>query len=104
MAMVPFTGSFASLLVATIVMGFGNGLGSGTMMTLGADLAPREGTGEFLGVWRLIGDTGAVTGPPRCGKYSRGAGVSSLSFRFGRNWICWSCNFPLARPGNLAPG
>ena len=63
MAMVPFMKSFASLLIATIVMGLGNGLGSGTMMTLGADLAPREGTGEFLGIWRLIGDFGGVTGP-----------------------------------------
>jgi hypothetical protein len=33
------------------------------MMTLGADLAPRRATGEFLGVWRLIGDVGATGGP-----------------------------------------
>ncbi|MCZ6678365.1 MAG: MFS transporter [Candidatus Poribacteria bacterium] len=63
MGMVSFTGSYATLLIAVIVMGFGNGLGSGTMMTLGADLAPREGTGEFLGVWRLIGDSGHTMGP-----------------------------------------
>ena len=63
MAMVPFTGSYGTLLIAVIVMGFGNGLGSGTMMTTGADLAPREGTGEFLGVWRFIGDVGRATGP-----------------------------------------
>ena len=63
MAMVPFTRTFTSLLIATTVMGFGNGLGSGAMMTLGADLAPREGTGEFLGLWRLIGDVGGTTGP-----------------------------------------
>ena len=49
--------------VATCVIGFGNGIGSGTMMTLGADLAPREATGEFLGVWRLIGDVGSTGGP-----------------------------------------
>ena len=61
--MVPFTRTFTSLLIATTVMGFGNGLGSGAMMTLGADLAPREGTGEFLGLWRLIGDVGGTTGP-----------------------------------------
>ena len=43
--------------------GFGNGLGSGAVMTLGADLAPRDAAGQFLGVWRLVGDVGAVAAP-----------------------------------------
>jgi MFS family permease len=63
MAMVPFATGYVGLLAATCVMGFGNGIGSGSMMTLGADLAPREATGEFLGVWRLIGDVGSTGGP-----------------------------------------
>ncbi|HEU5315245.1 MAG TPA: MFS transporter [Chloroflexota bacterium] len=63
MAIVPFTTSYLGMLVATCIIGFGNGIGSGTMMTLGADLAPREATGEFLGVWRLIGDVGSTGGP-----------------------------------------
>lgn len=63
MALIPFTTSFALLTLATSLIGFGNGLGSGTMMTLGADLAPKETMGEFLGVWRLIGDGGALGGP-----------------------------------------
>jgi len=33
------------------------------MFTLGADLAPPEATGEFLGLWRLIGDLGSTSGP-----------------------------------------
>lgn len=63
MALIPFTTNFALLVVATGLIGFGNGLGSGTMMTLGADLAPKDAMGEFLGVWRLIGDGGALGGP-----------------------------------------
>ncbi len=63
MAIMPFAGGFTSLLIASIVMGIGNGFGSGAMMTLGADLAPKEGRGEFLGIWRLIGDVGGTTGP-----------------------------------------
>lgn len=63
MALIPFTTSFALLAIATSLIGFGNGLGSGTMMTLGADLAPKDAMGEFLGVWRLIGDGGALGGP-----------------------------------------
>lgn len=63
MGLVPLAADFTGLLIATSVMGVGNGLGSGSMMTLGADLAPREATGEFLGVWRLIGDLGGTGGP-----------------------------------------
>jgi MFS family permease len=62
-ALIPFATDFGSLLLAAIVIGLGNGLGSGAMMTLGADLAPPGATGEFLGIWRLIGDTGAAAGP-----------------------------------------
>ena len=65
MALIPLTGSFAALLAATSLIGFGNGLGSGTMLTLGADLAPPkgEGMGAFLGLWRLIGDAGHTSAP-----------------------------------------
>ncbi len=63
MAMVPLTAGYTSLLAAAAIMGLGNGLGSGTMMTLGSDLAPRDAMGEFLGLWRLIGDGGNTGGP-----------------------------------------
>ena len=63
MGLVPLTGSFTGLMLASTLVGLGNGLGSGSMMTLGADLAPREARGEFLGVWRLIGDLGHSGGP-----------------------------------------
>ena len=33
------------------------------MMTLGGDLAPRKSVSEFLGVWRLMGDAGAMGSP-----------------------------------------
>lgn len=67
MALVPLAGGFAGLALVGIVMGIGNGLGSGSMMTLGADLAPRDAVGEFLGVWRLIGDAGGMGGPVAVG-------------------------------------
>jgi MFS family permease len=63
MALVPLTTSFGTLLLAMMVMSVGNGLSAGTMMTLGSDLAPADSRGEFLGVWRLIGDIGATGGP-----------------------------------------
>jgi MFS family permease len=63
MALVPLASSFYGLLGVTLLIGFGNGLGSGTMMTLGADLSPPESRDEFLGIWRLIGDGGHAGGP-----------------------------------------
>ena len=61
--LIPLTQSFRGLAFMAGLIGFGNGLSSGTMMTLGADLAPPESRGEFLGMWRLIGDTGGMLGP-----------------------------------------
>ncbi len=63
MALVPFAASFAGLLFAAALIGFGNGLGAGSMMTLGSDLSPDRSRGEFLGVWRLIGDLGHTGAP-----------------------------------------
>ena len=57
------SGEFIALLLAASLIGFGNGLSSGGMMTLGADLAPRDGLSAFLGLWRLIGDGGRLSGP-----------------------------------------
>jgi len=63
LAMLPFAAGYASLLAAALVAGLANGLGSGLLLTLGSDLAPPSGRGEFLGIWRLIGDLGHSAGP-----------------------------------------
>ena len=63
LALVPATQGFSGLLAVALMMGLGNGLSSGTMMTLGADLAPPQALGEFLGVWRMVGDAGSTGGP-----------------------------------------
>ena len=63
MALIPFTTTFGTLLFAAMLIGIGNGLGAGSMMTLGSDLSPTRSRGEFLGVWRLIGDIGHTGAP-----------------------------------------
>ena len=83
MALMPFTNSFTWLLFAAIMMRFGNGTASGTMMTLGADLAPREGTGEFLGLWRITGDFGGAAGPVVVGNIADIFGLSISAFALG---------------------
>ena len=72
---IPLATNYAGLLAAAALIGFGNGLGSGTMMTLGADLAPPGATGEFLGLWRLIGDAGMFSGPLVVGAMAAGFGL-----------------------------
>ena len=44
-------------------MGVGNGMGSGIVMTLGADVAPSVGRAQFLGAWRLVSLVGLNGGP-----------------------------------------
>jgi len=63
LALMPFASGFAGLTIVASLAGLGNGLSSGAMLTLGADLAPEEGRGTFLGMWRFIGDSGGTTGP-----------------------------------------
>jgi MFS family permease len=63
MVAVPLTGGFWSLTLAGLLIGFGNGLGSGIVMTLGADFSPEAGRAQFLGAWRLCGDVGTAGGP-----------------------------------------
>ncbi len=63
LALVPFTTGFTSLLIAAMAIGFANGIGSGLIMTLGADNAPRHGRAYFLGAWRFMADVGSTAGP-----------------------------------------
>ncbi|MBB3180879.1 MFS transporter [Variovorax sp. Sphag1AA] len=63
MLLMPLTTGFTTLLIAALAIGFGNGIGSGMIMTLGADHAPRNGRAHFLGVWRLMSDIGSSGGP-----------------------------------------
>lgn len=72
-SMLPFTGSPLSLAIAGVVLGLGNGWGSGVLMTLGGDAAPAEGRAEFIGVWMALQDAGGLLGPA---VVSAGAAVS----------------------------
>jgi MFS family permease len=62
-ALIPLAHAASSLLLVGIVLGIGNGLGSGIVMTLGADRAPEVGRASVLAVWRLVGDGGTASGP-----------------------------------------
>ncbi|MDA8282114.1 MAG: MFS transporter [Actinomycetota bacterium] len=61
--LVPFSHTFWTLFAVALVIGFGNAMGSGIVMTMGADLSPAVGRASFLAVWRLISDGGTAAGP-----------------------------------------
>jgi MFS family permease len=46
-----------------LVVGLGNGFGSGIVMTLGADYSPSHARPQFLALWRLQSDAGLLAGP-----------------------------------------
>ncbi|MEJ1155770.1 MFS transporter [Microbacterium marmarense] len=45
------------------VLGVGNGLSSGILLTLGADVAPAQNPAPFLGSWRTLTDAGGAFAP-----------------------------------------
>jgi len=83
MALLPLTGGFTTLLLAAALGGFGNGLSTGSMMTLGADLAPREALAEFLALWHIVGDAGFVGGPLLVGFVADAAGLVPAALAVG---------------------
>ena len=60
---VPLTTGATGLAVAAVLIGLGNGWGSGLLMTLGADVAPHRSRSVFIGLWMVLGDFGALVGP-----------------------------------------
>lgn len=58
-----FTHSALELTVIAMTVGFGNGIGTGIVQTIGADAAPADGRRRFLGIWRVFRDIGTGLGP-----------------------------------------
>lgn len=81
------TSNFPTLLAVGLLFGLGNGLGSGAVMTLGSDLAPRANSGEFLGVWRFVSDLGRVAGPTFVGGVAQTGSLAAASLVAG--FVAW---------------
>jgi len=74
--LLPLTSTAAGVAGVMMLIAVGNGLGSGIVMTLGADTAPVRGRSQYLGGWRLCGDIGNSGGPLLVGAV---AAVASLA-------------------------
>lgn len=62
------------------VIGVGNGLSSGILLTLGADVAPQHDPAPFLSSWRTLNDAGGAAAPML---FSALAAVSTLGVATG---------------------
>jgi len=61
--LLPLTGSPVTIGLVGCLMGLGNGISAGIVMTLGADASPAANRSQFLGGWRLCADLGSAAGP-----------------------------------------
>jgi MFS family permease len=57
------TARVAWFVALAIFLAVANGIGSGILMTIGADLAPPANPAPFLGGWRFTNDAGAAMAP-----------------------------------------
>ena len=69
--------STTAAIVAGVIMGVGNGLSSGSMLTLGSDLAPRDEPAPFLAAIAVIQDVGKIIGPLVVGFVGASAGLGA---------------------------
>jgi hypothetical protein len=63
MLLLPFAHDVLSVGLVSVLMSVGNGIGAGVMLTIGADVAPSERRLRFLGLWRVMSDSGGALGP-----------------------------------------
>ena len=75
--LMPLSHGAITLAFTAMIMGFGNGIGSGIVMTLAADISPEAGRPTFLGIWRELADAGSGVGPVILSAVTAIAGLAS---------------------------
>lgn len=86
-----------SFMLVAIAMSLANALGSGIVLTIGADLAPADARSEFLGAYRLLVDSGSAAAPILLslltvaitlpGAFLSFAGISLVGAWLGWRWL-----------------
>ncbi|BAN03731.1 MFS transporter [Ilumatobacter coccineus] len=74
-----FADTTGAAVVAGAIMGIGNGLSSGSLLTLGSDLAPADAPGPFLAAIAVIQDVGKIIGPLLVGFVGSAASLGTAS-------------------------
>jgi MFS family permease len=73
-------GNVEWFIAAAMFMSVANGIGSGILMTLGADLADKRNPAPFLGAWRFTGGLGGAAAPLAVAGIT---GIASLAIASG---------------------
>ncbi|MFT4217019.1 MAG: MFS transporter [Micropruina sp.] len=62
-ALLPLAHSLLAVAVFAALLGLGNGISAGVVMTIGSDASPAVGRPQFLAGWRLTSGIGQAAGP-----------------------------------------
>lgn len=81
--LLPLTSTTTTVLLVAVVGAVGNGLGSGIVMTLGADSAPERGRSQFLGGWRFVSVLGGSGAPALISLVTAGPGLAAACLTMG---------------------
>ncbi len=106
MAMLPLTHAAWAIAAVAALLGLGNGVSSGIVMTLGSDASPPVGRPQFLSIWRLFGDAGNSGGPLVITLVTAAAPLAAASLVLGAlAWAgaAWLGHWVPGRPGRPAP-
>jgi MFS family permease len=93
--LLPLATTAVGVTLVMALIAVGNGLGSGIVMTIGADVAPVAGRAQFLGAWRLCGDIGGSGGPLLVGALAAVVPLATASVVVGlltlagTGWVGW---------------
>lgn len=90
-------------MAAAGLLAIANGIGSGILMTLGADLAPVGSPAPFLGAWRFTGDLGAASAPLVVGGLTAALSVSFAAGLIGVVGILGAVQLARIMPRYLQP-
>jgi MFS family permease len=93
--LLPLTSGATTIALVAAMMGLGNGISAGIVMTLGADVSPAEARAQFLGGWRLCADLGNAGGPLLISAVSAVAPLAAASVTMGV--LTWAGVLWLAR-------
>jgi MFS family permease len=83
MAILPLTHHIGTIIAVACLLGLGNGISSGVVMTLGSDASPAVGRTKFLAGWRLLSDSGNALGPLAIAAVTTFATLGSASVVLG---------------------
>ncbi len=101
MALLSQAKDFTGLILIGLLIGFSNGIGSGSMLTLGSDLTPSKRPSEFLAAWRLVGGIGDTGGPVVVGGVADLFGLMLAAFFVAAMGLCGALTFGLFVPETL---